>query len=193
MLFSSVLSSITLKVYGIQMKQINEQGHVSIVLFSVLFCSNVMVGNIGLRYVSVSLVQVVRSIIPAITMVLSVLILKKTYSDKLYFISVFLVIVGVALASYGEMDFHLWGFMMVILVCFLSSLKSVMSNKFLVGNLKFHPFDLLVRMSSLSLIQLLSFSFFTGELQAMMDWWSENGTTQMASALALNGLNTPIH
>ena len=50
-------------------------------LFSLLFLSNIVVGNASLRFISVSFVQIVRSIIPGVTMVLSYVLLKKTYAN----------------------------------------------------------------------------------------------------------------
>jgi uncharacterized membrane protein len=143
-------------------------------LFSLLFSSNIVVGNSALKYVPVSLVQVVRSVIPGLTLVLSMLVLGKRYASTYYW-TILLIIVGVALASIGELEFHFVGFLLTVLVCFLSSLKSVVSQKFLVGKLQFHPFELLQRMSWLSALQMLIMSLIM-EKDAISEWWRANYT-----------------
>ena len=150
-------------------QQLNLREQIPVALFSVLFCANIVVGNSALRYVPVSLVQVVRSVIPGVTMGLSMVILGKTYS-RAYFLVVALIMGGVALASLGEVEFHMLGFLLTVLVCFLSSTKSVVSQKFLVGKLKFHPFELLMRMASLAAVQMALLTYIL-EADAISEWW----------------------
>jgi drug/metabolite transporter (DMT)-like permease len=186
MIFSALCSMITLKTQGINQQQFQRKDQISIMLFSVLFCANIMVGNLCLNYVSVSLVQVVRSTIPGITLFLSMIILSKTY-ERVYFYTIGLVVFGVGLASYGEVEFHYVGFLWTIVVCFLSSLKSVMSAKFLVGSLKLHEFDLLQRMSTYAIPQLLFFSVIL-ERNEIIEWWGANGGMTFALLLSMNGI-----
>lgn len=159
----------------------------NLILFSILFMSNILTGNFGLRYVSVSLVQVVRSTIPGITIALSIILLNKRYSLK-HYLAIFLIVVGVILASLGEVEFHLTGFVSVVLVCFLSALKSVLSNKFLIGSMSFHPFVLLYYMSLFSFLQLYVISIVIGELQDAVYWWLENGSAGLFIFLLTNSL-----
>eukprot|EP00727_Mastigamoeba_balamuthi_P007904 m51a1_g3734 hypothetical protein (362) ;mRNA; r:35048-36315 len=163
---------------------------VRIVLFSLLFCSNILTGNIGLRFVPVSLVQCVRSTIPGITMALSIAILGKRYTTS-HVMAVVLVVIGVATATYTTLDFHVVGFMFTVAVCFLSSLKSVFTSRFLVGaGLRFHPFDLLRTMASLSVIHLSVVCLVTGEAASAIEWFrtSEQATLKFVGLLLLNGL-----
>jgi len=185
MIFSSLCSHFTIKYMGVKQQVLLPKDQVNVILFSVLFCANILVGNLCLKYVSVSLVQVVRSVIPGITLILSMVILHKSYA-RVYFYTVGLVVVGVALASYGEVDFHFMGFCFTVLVCFLSSLKSVLSSKFLVGNLKFHPFDLLYRMSSWAILQLF-IAMVIMEREELDAWWTAHGSWKFAFLLSLNG------
>jgi drug/metabolite transporter (DMT)-like permease len=202
MLFSLGGSYLMLLNRQFDYQKLTVQEQIPVALFSVLFCANIVVGNAALRYVAVSLVQVVRSIIPGLTLILSMVVLGKSF-ESIYYGVVTLIVVGVALASYGEVEFHVFGFLLTLLVCFLSSLKSVTSQRFLVGKLKFHPFDLLLRMSWMAAVQmaLLSLVF---EREGILTWWAQrhaaptddddgtslasgNGMLFFALSLTLNG------
>jgi drug/metabolite transporter (DMT)-like permease len=192
MVCSSVGSYFVMRASGIRMQSLSGAENIPIVLFSVLFTANIVVGNSALRWVNVSLVQVVRSLIPGITMVLSTRLLGKSYTRQYYYI-IGLVCFGVTIASLGEVEFNALGFSLTLLVCFLSSLKSVMTNKFLVGKLQFHPFELLFRMSSLASIQMAIVGWWL-ESEDVGEWWSvvsdEEGSIDPQAfglALAANG------
>jgi drug/metabolite transporter (DMT)-like permease len=187
MAVTCVFSYITVRKSKLITAPIQRPQKKNLLLFSVLFMFNILTGNFGLKYVSVSLVQVVRSTIPGITIALSILILGKHYSLK-HYLSIFLVVVGVVLASLGEVEFHTIGFIAVVLVCFLSALKSVLSNKFLVGAMSFHPFVLLYYMSSYSFIQLYFISIIIGEFQDAISWWSVNGSMGLICFLLVNSI-----
>lgn len=195
MLCSAIGSEIVLRAGAYDMAPLSVGEQVQLLFFSLLFSSNIIVGNSALKYVPVSLVQVVRSVIPGLTLVLSMLVLGKSYASSYYW-TILVIVLGVALASAGEVEFHLVGFLLTVLVCFLSSLKSVVSQKFLVGKLNFHPFVLLQRMSWLSAVQMLVFSLAL-EKAGLEEWWRVNDTdaaegerlnrTQFALLLLANG------
>jgi drug/metabolite transporter (DMT)-like permease len=127
MAFSATFAYAVVKYYGFPEKKLQPYQHFQVFLFSVLFCANIVVGNLCLSYVSVSLVQVIRSTIPGsrvfartwlpsetaspltllraagITIGLSIVILGKKYGMN-YFTSVMLVVAGVGLATYGEVE-----------------------------------------------------------------------------------------
>lgn len=187
MVSSSVFSRLTIKASKTPVRVLKgRQEHITMFLFSLLFCSNILSGNIGLRYVPVSLVQCVRSTIPGVTMFLSMFILDKKYTIK-HYTTVFLVVVGVLIATATTVEFHPVGFAFTVLVCFLSSLKSVMTNKFLVSKgLKLHPFDLLNRMSTYSILHLGVTALCTGELANAMVWFADNATPKFLFTLFVN-------
>lgn len=187
MISSSIFSRITIKVSKTPVRVLKDRKeHITMFLFSILFCSNILSGNIGLRYVPVSLVQCVRSTIPGVTMFLSLLILDKKYSIN-HYLTVFLVVIGVLIATATTVEFHPTGFLFTVLVCFLSSLKSVMTNKFLVSKgLKLHPFDLLNRMSTFSILHLGLTSVCTGEFANAVAWFADNASSKFLFVLFLN-------
>jgi drug/metabolite transporter (DMT)-like permease len=184
---SSAFSHAVVGAFAVPVRELRTtRERVTVVLFSVLFCLNILTGNIGLRFVPVSLVQCVRSTIPGITMALSMLVLGRRYSRN-HFVAVALVVAGVLLATYSTLDFHPVGFAFTVTVCFLSSLKSVVTNKFLVSaGLRFHPFDLLRKMASLSLVHLLVLWVLTGEAWRVVDWVAENGTARFVTVIGVN-------
>eukprot|EP01120_Amphizonella_sp_Union-15-10_P001334 TRINITY_DN113_c0_g2_i1.p1 TRINITY_DN113_c0_g2~~TRINITY_DN113_c0_g2_i1.p1 ORF type:complete len:339 (-),score=46.89 TRINITY_DN113_c0_g2_i1:29-1045(-) len=177
--------------FGFPRKSLDIDGHYRVFFFAVLFCANVMLGNVALHFLSVSLVQVVRSTIPGIAMLLSFILLGKGY-NKYYLYSVSMVVVGVGLASFGEdkSQFNILGFTLTVLVCFLSALKSVLSQKFLAQ--MFHPMDLLSRMTTYSVVFMFILGNVTGEHQAILnDWWpkiqEQHAELWGISSLLLNG------
>jgi drug/metabolite transporter (DMT)-like permease len=178
MVCSALGSEIVLRTGAYDMAPLSMAEQLQLFLFSLLFSANIVVGNSALKYVPVSLVQVVRSVIPGLTLMLSMFVLGKKYSSSYYW-TILLIVIGVALASAGEVEFHFVGFLLTVLVCFLSSLKSVVSQKFLVGKLNFHPFVLLQRMSWMSAAQMLVMSLLL-EKTAMQDWWKVHDTDAIA-------------
>ena len=136
-----------------------------IFLFSILYCLNILFGNYSLFLVEVSLVQITRSTIPGITMILSYFLLNKRYSFY-YVQGILLVVLGVALASYGGTNVSLLGLSITFTVCFLSSFKSVTSSILL--DQKIEPIRFSQIMSILSFIQMLIFSYLTGEMDKIL-------------------------
>eukprot|EP01105_Mastigella_eilhardi_P025019 TRINITY_DN6656_c0_g1_i1.p1 TRINITY_DN6656_c0_g1~~TRINITY_DN6656_c0_g1_i1.p1 ORF type:complete len:371 (-),score=120.54 TRINITY_DN6656_c0_g1_i1:70-1182(-) len=189
MIVTALCSTFTMRVFNIPARPLNgPREYMTMLLMSILFFSNILTGNVGLRFVPVSLVQCVRSTTPGITMALSMVILGKRYS-RMHFVSVALVVLGVATATYTTVEFHLVGFLFVVAVCFLSSLKSVMTSLFLTQkDMRFHPFDLLQRMSVMSTCHLLIVALVVGEPAQVLAWVQEHGTWAFAFNLFINGL-----
>ncbi|KAL9081335.1 MAG: hypothetical protein Q9159_007357, partial [Coniocarpon cinnabarinum] len=73
------------------------------------------------------------------------------------------IILGASLATYGDYNFTLVGFLVTLLGVFLAAVKAIATNRLMVGRLKLPPLELLLRMSPLAAIQSLLYSFFAGE------------------------------
>uniref|UniRef100_A0A7S3DTQ7 Sugar phosphate transporter domain-containing protein n=1 Tax=Entomoneis paludosa TaxID=265537 RepID=A0A7S3DTQ7_9STRA len=162
-------SWITTLFGDLEKKELDAKGKRLILAYSVLFSANLCIGNVSLIYVSVNFNQVMRSLVPAVTIFMGYFINKPTSFQRQ--IAVIPVIVGVAMACFGDMSFSTIGFGYTSLCVFLAALKVVASGEILTGDLKLHPFDLLRHMTPLALVQCLIMSIATGEVQEILQRW----------------------
>jgi len=132
-------------------------------MFSVLFSLNIAIGNMSLRFVSVSFNQVSRALVPVIVMIISIMYFGKSYSTERK-IAVIPIVMGAAMTVYGEMSYSTVGAMYTLACVVLAALKAVVSGELLTGELKLHPVDLLLKMCPLALIQIGFFAIVTGEV-----------------------------
>ncbi|RLN63217.1 hypothetical protein BBJ29_005777 [Phytophthora kernoviae] len=155
---------------GIERKPLKPGQKKLMVYFSFIFVSNIITGNWSLGLVSISFNQVMRALVPAVVVVLSMLILGKTYSLKRK-LSLVPVAFGVYLACTGDNSCTVLGFVITAVAIIFAGLKAVLSNKFLSGDLKLHPVDLILHQAPLSACWCLVTMFLTGEVDTIMDNW----------------------
>ncbi|CAH0491630.1 unnamed protein product [Peronospora farinosa] len=111
-----------------------------------------------------------RALVPAVVIVLSMLILGKRYSLKRK-LALIPVAFGVYLACTGDNSCTVLGFIITVVAVLFAGLKAVLSNKFLSGDLKLHPVDLILHQAPLSACWCLVTMFLTGEVNTLLNKW----------------------
>jgi len=126
----------------------------------------------SLRYVSVSFNQIMRATVPAVTMLLSGPLLKETFSGVKK-VSMAVVILGVMVACYGDIEFTAFGFTITLVAIIAAAVKAVVSSMILGGEYKLHPLDFLYRMSSFASFESFIWALFSGEVETLVAKWDD--------------------
>ena len=154
----------------------------TIYYFSVLYTVNIAVSNWSLLLNSVHFHQIIRSATPFVTVVLN--LFYKVYTPWIKLLALLPVVIGVMLATNGEVNYTLFGFVLVWIGVVLSSLKGIVTNQVMVGPLKLHPMDALLKLCPLATVQCLFIALINGEIYALLN---NPPSTPIVISLLLNG------
>ncbi|MCL7030775.1 hypothetical protein MKW94_018408 [Papaver nudicaule] len=99
---------------------------------SFVFCINIVLGNVSLRYIPVSFMQTIKSFTPATTVVLQWLIWKKFFDWRIWS-SLIPIVGGILLTSVTELSFNVFGFCAALFGCLATSTKTILAESLLHG------------------------------------------------------------
>ena len=140
---------------------------------SVIFTLNIALGNVSLQHVSVNFNQVLRSLVPVVTVGLTRYALRQPISATRQR-AVWPVVAGVAWACAGDRyAVSLPGMVYTLLSVVLASIKVVASTELLTGkSRKLHPVVLLQLLAPWALGQCLVLAVMTGEWALIRERWN---------------------
>jgi len=125
--------------------------------------------------------------VPVIAMGISVIYAKKVYTKNRQ-MAVIPIILGVALAFYGDLSFTSIGAFYTIACVILAALKAVVGGELLSGELKLHEIDLLAKMCPLALLQIGLISIASGEVYEIIQRWPEIAAGSAPKVVILSGI-----
>lgn len=172
MAVNTVGANLYMYARGMERREVDGKGQRVLLYFSFVFALNIVVGNISLRFVSVNFNQVMRSLVPAVVMLGDYLMRQRVFTEEKVQ-SVVPIVLGVAMATFGEMRFSGIGFVMTSLCVLFAALKAMLSGSMLTGSYKLAPLDLLSRMAPLSLCWMSIAAVALGEVGEIQERWDE--------------------
>ncbi|KAK5578337.1 hypothetical protein RB653_008007 [Dictyostelium firmibasis] len=163
---------------------------INIIILSILFCSNIVFGNVSLRWVPVSFMQTVKSSVPLFTVILTSLFFSNIGGKKVTFtrgtyLSMIPIVGGVCVASLSEVNFNQAGFIAALASSILSAVFAIVSG--LVLTQQMNALNLLYYMSPISCAILFPLGAFM-ELEAIINEWPLYGEGKPILILLLSGL-----
>eukprot|EP00252_Welwitschia_mirabilis_P015697 TRINITY_DN3474_c0_g1_i1.p1 TRINITY_DN3474_c0_g1~~TRINITY_DN3474_c0_g1_i1.p1 ORF type:complete len:187 (-),score=21.98 TRINITY_DN3474_c0_g1_i1:159-719(-) len=99
---------------------------------SFVFCINIVLGNVSLRYIPVSFMQTIKSFTPATTVFLQWLLWRKAFDMRIWW-SLVPIVGGILLTSVTELSFNIFGFCAAFFGCLATSTKTILAETLLHG------------------------------------------------------------
>ncbi|GMH17397.1 hypothetical protein Nepgr_019238 [Nepenthes gracilis] len=119
---------------------------------SFVFCINIVLGNVSLRYIPVSFMQTIKSFTPATTVILQWLVWRK-YFDWRIWAALVPIVGGILLTSVTELSFNTYGFCAALFGCLATSTKTILAESLLHGY-KFDSINTVYYMAPLATVIL---------------------------------------
>lgn len=166
----SVLSHLTIDYFrSVEKVRVDPHDYnTKLLVIAAVFCTNICLGNISLRFVAVSFMQTVKSLTPVCTALLQFLVFRSKLRGPAL-LALLPITGGVALASATELEFHFGGFIAALTACFLTGLKFVLSSQMLAGRYKLDSINLLYYMAPPSVAFLLPVCLLF-ERESVLNW-----------------------
>lgn len=158
----------------------------SILPVAAIMSMEIVMNNVGTKYIPVSFVQTVRSLTPICTAIVTRLTMRKQLVPAAR-ASLAPVCFGVAFATYSEVSFHFGGFVATILSCFLTAGKLALSSSLLSGKVDLNPVEFLYYTSPASAV-LVALTSLLFERSAPMHWIFAPGHIIGTLVIILTGL-----
>jgi len=135
-----------------------------------LFCANIVLGNVSLRWVPVSFMQTIKSSVPAFTVLLQVMFFHKSFSWDTY-LSLLPVVGGVGVASWAEVNFVKVGFYAALVASIITALMAIVSGVILTQQLD--AVNLTYYLAPFSFIMLLPLAAYLefGDIQYKWEYY----------------------
>lgn len=177
MITQSILAHLTIDyLKSVEKVRVDPYDYYSkLLVIAVVFCTNICLGNISLRFVPVSFMQTIKSFTPVATALLQYIVFRSRLRPAALFALV-PITGGVALASLTELQFHLGGFIAALTACFLTGLKFVLSSQMLAGRYKLDSINLLYYMAPPSAAILLPICLLI-ERDGVLSWFTDEART----------------
>lgn len=125
--------------------------------------------------------------VPVITMFISMVWYRKSYSAERKY-AVIPIVLGVALAFYGDMSFTAIGVFYTGACVLLAAAKAVVGGELLTGDLKLHEMDLLLKMCPLAFLWIGLAGVLSGEAYAISLRWEEIAMSSAPLVVLLTGV-----
>ncbi|XP_010999380.1 PREDICTED: UDP-galactose transporter 1-like [Populus euphratica] len=135
---------------------------------SFVFCINIVLGNVSLRFIPVSFMQTIKSFTPATTVVLQWLVWRK-YFDWRIWASLVPIVGGILLTSVTELSFNMFGFCAALFGCLATSTKTILAESLLHGY-KFDSINTVYYMAPLATM-ILALPAILVEGSGVINWF----------------------
>ena len=134
--------------------------------------------------VTVPFHQIIRAIIPVFTIAIYRVFFSGTYGSATY-LSIFSVILGVGLTTYGDYYASTLGFFLTLLGAMLAAVKTVATNRMQTAGIHFSAIELLYRLSPLAVIQSIAMAYYYGELTSFQHYATKPGNMGQRDVIIL--------
>ncbi|CAH2033568.1 unnamed protein product [Thlaspi arvense] len=150
---------------------------------SVVFCINIVLGNISLRYIPVSFMQTIKSFTPATTVVLQWLVWRKYFEWRIW-ASLVPIVGGILLTSITELSFNVFGFCAALFGCLATSTKTILAESLLHGY-KFDSINTVYYMAPFATM-ILGLPAILLEGNGILDWFEAHPSPWLALIIILS-------